>query len=75
MIHKPFPVDEEVWLTRDGVAKGEDDVVKRALEWMNTLSYAHDVQLAQPSKDTLRITTRVENPLGHALKVTATLNG
>ena len=60
-------------MTRDGVAKGEDDVVKRALEWMNTLTYAHDVQLAQPSKDSLRITTRVQNPLGHALKVMATL--
>ena len=34
MIHKPFPVDEEVWLTQDGVAKGEDDVVTRALHWI-----------------------------------------
>jgi hypothetical protein len=29
MIHKAFPVDEGVWLTRDGVARGEDDVVAR----------------------------------------------
>jgi hypothetical protein len=71
---KEFPVDEELWLTPDGVAKGEDDVVKRALEWMNTLSYAHDVQLAHPSKDTLRITARVENPLAHSLKVAGTLS-
>ncbi len=48
MIHKGFPVDEEVWLTRDGVARGEDDVVKRALEWINSLSYAHDVTVSQP---------------------------
>ena len=73
MIHKAFPVDEEVWLTRDGVAKGEDDVVKRALEWINTLSYVHDVQLAQTSRDTLLITARVQNPLGHTLTVTAFL--
>jgi hypothetical protein len=73
MIHKPFPVDEEVWLTRNGVAKGEDGVVKRALEWINTLSYAHDVQLAHPSRDTLRVTARTQNPLGHALKITAIL--
>ena len=36
LMHKGFPVDEEVWLTRDGVAKGEDDVVKRALAWVTT---------------------------------------
>jgi hypothetical protein len=68
-----FPIDEPVWFTADGVAKGDDDVVKRALEWINTLSYAHDVQLAHPSKDTLRITAHVQNSLGHTLKVTTTL--
>jgi hypothetical protein len=75
MIHKAFPVDEEVWLTRDGAAKGEDDVVKRAIEWITTLSYAHDVQA---SKDTLRragdsltVTAEVENPGGHTLIVSA----
>jgi hypothetical protein len=35
LMHKGFPVDEEVWLTRDGVAKGEDDVVKAAINWIN----------------------------------------
>jgi hypothetical protein len=73
LLHKGAKPDEEVWLTRDGVAKGEDEVVKRALAWINTLSYAHDVQLTQPSRDTLRITARVKNPLLHALKVTANL--
>jgi hypothetical protein len=73
MIHKGVQPDEPVWLTRDGAAKGEDDVVKRALAWINTLSYAHDLQLTQPSRDTLRITARVENPLAHALTVVVTL--
>jgi hypothetical protein len=68
-----FPIDEQVWLTRDGVAKGEDDVVKRARAWITTLSYAYDVRLSQPSRDTLRITARVENPLAHTLKVLVTL--
>jgi hypothetical protein len=73
MIHKTFPVDEEVWLTSEGIVKGEDDVVKRALAWINTVSYAHDLRLAQPQRDTLRITTVVKNPLGHSLNVVATL--
>ena len=42
---KEFPVDEEVWLTSDGVAKGEDAVVKRALEWMTTVGIAGDVEI------------------------------
>jgi|WetSurMetagenome_2_1015567.scaffolds.fasta_scaffold09537_2 hypothetical protein len=68
-----FPIDEPVWFNADDVANGVDPVVQRALVWTNTLSYAHNVQLAHPSKDTLRITARVENPLTHALKVVVTL--
>ena len=45
MMHKGVQPDEEVWLTRSGVANGEDDVVKRALAWMDSLSYAHDVDV------------------------------
>ncbi len=73
MIHKAFPVDEEVWLTREGVAKGEDDVVKRAVEWITTLSYAHDTRLLHLSKDTLCILARVKNPLVHSLNVAGIL--
>jgi hypothetical protein len=73
LLHKSFPVDEEVWLTREGVAKGEDDVVKRALEWISTVSYSHDLQLTQVSRDTIDIAAQVENPLSHALTVTVTL--
>ena len=73
LIHKGVQPDEQVWLTRDGVAKGKDDVVERALAWIHTLSYAHDVHLSHTSKDTLRITARVEDSLAHPLKVVATL--
>ncbi|RPH80468.1 MAG: T9SS C-terminal target domain-containing protein [Nitrospiraceae bacterium] len=75
MIHKPFPVDEEVWLTQEGVARGEDDVVKRALEWINSLSYAYDVAVnpgyARPGLDSVGITATLANPLQHAAAVSA----
>jgi hypothetical protein len=48
LMHKGVQPDEEVWLTRDGVARGEDDVVKRALEWISSLSYAHDITVSEP---------------------------
>jgi hypothetical protein len=36
LTHDEFPVDEPVWLTPASVARGEDDVVHAALQWMRT---------------------------------------
>jgi hypothetical protein len=75
LIHKGFTVDEEVWLSREGVAKGQDDVVKRALEWMDSLSYAYDVTVSkdtvQNPADSIHITAQIKNPGQHALVVSA----
>lgn len=46
LLHRGVQPDEEVWLTRDATANGQDAVVARALTWMNTLSYAHDVTVS-----------------------------
>jgi hypothetical protein len=75
LVHKGARPDEEVWLTRDGVAKGEDDVVKRALEWITTLSYALDVKtsanaMSNPN-DSITVTVRIANPGSHTLVVSA----
>jgi hypothetical protein len=71
LIHKGFPVDEEVWLTPDGVAKGQDDVVNRALEWMNNLVYPHNIILDKSyyalSKDTVHLSAIIENPNSHQI--------
>jgi len=67
LIHKSIPVDEEVWLTKDGVAKGEDDVVKKALEWINNLVYGHKLQLNRTAVDTLQISAEIENPNSHQI--------
>lgn len=40
---------------------------------ITTLAYAHDAMLSQLSRDSLRITARVENPFAHSLKVLVTL--
>ncbi len=75
LIHKGVQPDEQVWLTRDGVAKGEDDVVKRALAWITTLTYAHNCALdrayARPGLDSVRVTATLANPLHHAIAVSA----
>ncbi len=72
---REFPVDEHVWLTPTGAAKGEDDVVKRAIEWMSKLTYAHDVvvnpRYTPPGVDSICITTTLANPLNHDALVRA----
>jgi hypothetical protein len=68
-------VDEEVWLTQEDVAKGEDTVVKRAMEWIQNLVHAHDVTVdktyIKPGIDSVGITAKVENPNQHNLSVEA----
>jgi hypothetical protein len=75
LMHKGFPVDEEVWLTRDGVAKGKDDVVERALAWITSLTYAHDVAFTRSYTghhlDSVFVTARLTNPLTHSAALSA----
>ncbi len=63
-----YPLFEEVWLTPEGVANGEDGVVTRAIEWMNNLVYAHEVASEKAyyePEDTVHISTIIENPNSH----------
>jgi hypothetical protein len=74
--HREFPVDEPVWFNADDVAAGEDPIVNSALEWMQNLSFAHDVNLkykALPhgSEYIQEITAVVENPNSNALQLYA----
>lgn len=66
-----IPVDEEVWLTPEGVANGEDDVVNKAIEWINNLVYPHNITCDKsyysPGGDEIQISTMIENPNSHLL--------
>ncbi len=63
---KEFPIDFPVWFNKDNVAMGRDDVVEKALGWINNLVYGHDLTkntgYCHPSIDTLKISALVENP-------------
>jgi hypothetical protein len=77
LTHLYIPVDEEVWLTQEDAAEGEDTVVKSALQWINNLAYAYDTHLLseklyfKPGVDTAIITTHVKNPNQQTLQVSA----
>jgi hypothetical protein len=75
LAHFSQGVDEEVWLEAKDVVNGEDTVVKRAIEWINNLSYAHDVVVdnsyIKPVTENVIISADVENPNDHNLSVVA----
>jgi hypothetical protein len=75
LVRTEFPVDEEVWLTQEDVAKGEDTMVKRALAWIKGVAHAHQVatngRSFTPTVDSLRLIARVENPQSHTISVKA----
>jgi hypothetical protein len=71
-------VDEGIWLTQEDVAKGEDTVVKRAIEWIQNLAHAHDVIVDKinpiPDNDTVFVTAQVENPNQQDISVEAVIS-
>jgi hypothetical protein len=73
LTHKGFDVDERIWFTKDDAAKGDDTIVKRALQWIAEVSHGHDVTLlktsGKPARDTIKVKATVENPQKHTLSV------
>jgi hypothetical protein len=72
---REFPVDDSVWFDKDGVAKGDDAVVQKAMDWIQNLSYAHNILVspgyAVPGTGTITLTAQVINPNDHNLSVNA----
>jgi len=70
LVHKGVQPDEEVWLTREEVAHGKDDVVERALSWITSLAYAHDVAIVRSYSghhlDSVLVKATLNNPLNHS---------
>jgi len=73
MAHKSANIDEEVWLTQEDVAKGEDTVVKAAMKWIQNFTFVHNIRLdrtfIEPETGSLGINAVVENPNNHNLLV------
>ena len=72
-IAKEFPIDFPVWHNRDDVALGKDAVVEKALDWMNNLVYAHDLNTDKeyyiPGTDSIILNAQVENPNSHPVSI------
>jgi hypothetical protein len=68
-----FPIDFPVWHNPSDAANGVDAVVETALNWLNSMIYAHNVKpnssFINPIIDSLNITANVKNPPNHNLEV------
>lgn len=49
LTHREQAVDDTVWLTRDGVAQGRDDVVESAISWINSVQGNEPTQTFEPA--------------------------
>jgi C-terminal processing protease CtpA/Prc len=68
LIHRGVRPHEEVWLTRDGVARGEDDVVKRALAWIDSLATDVD-ELAENLPQEFGLQQNYPNPFNPSTRI------
>lgn len=54
MTHRSATIDEEVWLTQDDVARGDDTVVKTAMAWISDLTDANQIPIEIPNSAILQ---------------------
>lgn len=75
LTHLDHPVDEEVWFTKEDAANGEDTVVKKAIEWIQNLVYAHTISVStsfvNANTTPVQLIAQVENPNDHPISVLA----
>lgn len=72
LTHRGFPVDEDVWLTPDDVARGEDTVVKAAMTWIRSLVNDTEEIPVADDRDFL-LSQNYPNPCTEATSITYSL--
>ncbi|MDX1701378.1 MAG: hypothetical protein R3250_12215, partial [Melioribacteraceae bacterium] len=71
MAHRSATIDEEVWLTQEDVANGDDTVVKTAMEWINGISSYDQNKVNLPIRVTLE--QNYPNPFNPSTVISYTL--
>ena len=56
LTHRELEVDENVWLTKEGVAQGRDDVVEAATAWINSVQGNEPAQAFGPASINVTVT-------------------
>jgi hypothetical protein len=72
--HQEFPVDDSVWFDIESAAKGEDPVVKKAIEWIQNALYTPDISNTPmtriyPNPAAGMITIEISNTGGQGIEI------
>jgi C-terminal processing protease CtpA/Prc len=74
--HKVFPPDEMLWLELEDAVKGEDTVVKRAMQWIQNKIYPYNLQLSKTwysAGSPVDFKIKIHNPEKNDVSLTAIL--
>ena len=77
LTHTGVEVDEDIWFDPDSVAKGVDNVVSRAVEWIYSKVYPYQGEIRKiylAPGETVTPRVRLQNPNNHNVTVWAYLN-
>jgi hypothetical protein len=67
-----FPIDKEIWLTKEDVANGYDTVVEEAVSWINNLSHCFNATIDKSyTQNEIEFAADVKNPNNHSLSIVA----
>jgi Peptidase family S41/Secretion system C-terminal sorting domain/Tricorn protease C1 domain len=72
LTHVEFQMDEKVWFTPDGVAKGEDDVSKAALAWIASVTNV-DSRMIAGIPGAIVLNQNYPNPFNPSTKIQFTI--
>jgi hypothetical protein len=70
LVHTDLAIDEEVWLTKEGVINGQDDVVNKAIEWIKTST---SVEKQEILKSGFILMQNYPNPFNATTKIQFTI--
>jgi hypothetical protein len=74
-LHHCYDMDEDLWFTQEAAVNQTDNMVERAIEWIQNVAYADSCEIFetpdQPGDGSVTISSHLINPAGHEAEMLA----